>query len=56
MDKYDMEKKDFNIYLTPKDGKYNYIIIFLHGLGDRAESYLDFFLELKYYLKIFLLD
>ena len=44
MDKYDMEKKDFNIYLTPKDGKYNYIIIFLHGLGDVAESYLDFFL------------
>ena len=43
MDKYDMEKKDFNIYLTPKDGKYNYIIIFLHGLGDVAESYLDFF-------------
>jgi len=45
MDKYDMEKKDFNIYLTPKDGKYNYIIIFLHGLGDVAESYLDFFIN-----------
>ena len=43
MDNYNLEKKDFNFYLTPKDGKYNYIIIFLHGLGDRAESYLDFF-------------
>ena len=43
MEKYDMEKKDFNIYITPKDGKYNYIIIFLHGLGDVAESYIDFF-------------
>ena len=43
MENYKIERKDFHVYITPKDGKYNYIIIFLHGLGDISESYIDFF-------------
>ena len=43
MDKMNLERKDFNVYITPKDGQYKYIIIFLHGLGDISESYIDFF-------------
>ena len=42
-----IESKDFNYYITPKDGKYTHVIIFLHGLGDRAQSYIDFFLSQK---------
>ena len=42
-----IEEKNFNIYITPKDGKYSNVIIFLHGLGDIARSYIDFFLGQK---------
>lgn len=37
--------KDGHIHLTPKTGKYSHIIIWLHGLGDCPESYVDFFTE-----------
>ena len=47
MENMNWEKKDFNVYITPKAGQYKYIIIFLHGLGDVAQSYLDFFLGTK---------
>ena len=40
-----IEEKNFNIYITPKDGKYTHVIIFLHGLGDKAKSYKSFFFE-----------
>ena len=40
-----IEEKNFNFYITPKDGKYTHVIIFLHGLGDIAKSYVDFFFE-----------
>ena len=40
-------KKDFNVYMTPKDGIYTHLIIFLHGKGDVAESYIYFFLKNK---------
>ena len=42
-DNINWEKKDFDYYITPKDGKYTHVIIFLHGMGDIAQSYLDFF-------------
>ena len=42
-----IEEKNFNFYITPKDGKYTHVIIFLHGLGDIAKSYVDFFLSEK---------
>ena len=42
-----IEEKNFNFYITPKDGKYTHVIIFLHGLGDLAKSYVDFFLSEK---------
>ena len=42
-----IEEKNFNFYITPKDGKYTHVIIFLHGLGDIAKSYVDFFFEGK---------
>ena len=45
MEKFNIERKDFNIYMTPKDGKYTYLIIFLHGLGDVSKSYVGFFTE-----------
>ena len=45
MEKFNIERKDFNVYMTPKDGKYTYLIIFLHGLGDVSESYVGFFTE-----------
>ena len=47
MDKMNIEKKDLNVYITPKDGKYTHLIIFIHGMGDRATSYIDFFAENK---------
>ena len=40
-----IEEKNFNIYITPKDGKYTHVIIFLHGLGDIAKSYKSFFFD-----------
>ena len=42
-----VEEKNFNYYITPRDGKYTHVIIFMHGLGDIAKSYLDFFLGEK---------
>ncbi len=42
-----IETKNFNIYITPKDGKYTHVLIFLHGKGDIAKSYLYFFLGQK---------
>ena len=45
MEKFNIERKDFNVYMTPKDGKYTYLIIFLHGLGDVSKSYVGFFTE-----------
>ena len=42
-----IEEKNFNIYITPKRWKYTHVIIFLHGLGDIAKSYIDFFLNTK---------
>ena len=38
-------KKNSHIHMTPKNGKYSHIIIFLHGLGDCPDSYEDFFKE-----------
>ena len=43
MDDYKIEYKDFNVYMTPKDGKYTHVILFMHGYGDVASSYIDFF-------------
>ena len=45
MENYSIEYKDYNVYMTPKEGKYTYVIIFLHGLGDIAKSYIDFFVN-----------
>ena len=42
-----IEEKNFNFFITPKDGKYTHVLIFMHGLGDIAKSYLDFFLREK---------
>ena len=42
-----IEEKNFNFYITPKNGKYTHVIIFMHGLGDIAKSYVDFFLDSK---------
>ena len=47
MDNFNLEIKDYNVYITPKDGKYTYLIIFLHGKGDVAESYLFFFFGIE---------
>ena len=32
-----------DIYLTPAVGKHTYTLIWLHGLGDSSEGFLDFF-------------
>ena len=42
---YKVTKEDDNIILTPKDENYhiNSVLIFLHGLGDTAESYVSTF-------------
>ena len=42
-----IEIKNYSYYITPKDGKYTHVIIFLHGLGDIAKSYTDFFFNQK---------
>ena len=47
MDNYKIEYKDFNVYMTPKDGKYTHVILFMHGYGDVASSYIDFFRHAK---------
>lgn len=38
-------KKDGHIHMTPKNGKYSHLLIFLHGLGDSPNSYVSFFRE-----------
>lgn len=43
MDGYKETKKNGHIYLTPTSGQYTHVIIFIHGMGDCPESYLDFF-------------
>lgn len=41
---YNIENKTHgHIHMTPKNGKYSHLIIFLHGLGDSPNSYLTFF-------------
>ena len=47
MDNYKIEYKNFNVYMTPKDGKYTHVILFMHGYGDIASSYIDFFCHAK---------
>ena len=32
-----------DIYLTPMSGKYDSVLVWLHGLGDSAIGYLDYF-------------
>lgn len=39
---FDVKKIKKDIILTPKEG-YNSVLIFMHGLGDSAEGYLDLF-------------
>ena len=40
---FKFETKNLHIHMTPNDGKYTHLIIFLHGLGDGPKSYVDFF-------------
>ena len=40
---FEIVKKNSHIHMTPIGGKYTYLIIFLHGLGDCPGSYLEFF-------------
>ncbi|KAL4486806.1 hypothetical protein ABPG72_006638 [Tetrahymena utriculariae] len=42
--KYKVEKKGEDIYLIPK-GQHTHTLVWMHGLGDSAEGYLDFFGE-----------
>ena len=42
---FKIENKNSHIHMTPKSGKYSHLIIFLHGLGDSAKSYEQFFKE-----------
>ena len=39
-----IKRSNSDIILTPKEG-YDSVLIFLHGLGDSADGYLDFFLD-----------
>lgn len=41
---YKVEKKAKDIYLIPK-GSHTHTLIWMHGLGDSAEGYLDFFTD-----------
>lgn len=41
---YHMEKKNYDIYLTPAEpNQHKYTLIWMHGLGDSAKGFLDFF-------------
>ena len=40
---FNIVKKNSHIHMTPKGGKYTHLIIFLHGFGDTANSYMNFF-------------
>ncbi|EAR82795.2 phospholipase/carboxylesterase family protein (macronuclear) [Tetrahymena thermophila SB210] len=44
INKYKVEKKGDDIYLIPK-GQHTHTLVWMHGLGDTAEGYLDFFGE-----------
>ena len=37
-----MTKKGSDIYLEPLSGEHKYTVIWLHGLGQSAESYLQY--------------
>ena len=41
---YEFSKKGADIYLTPK-AKHTHTLIFMHGLGDSAQGFYDFFTE-----------
>lgn len=36
---------DQDIYLTPKEGKHTETLVFMHGLGDTADGWLDAFIS-----------
>ena len=44
---YFLEKRKQDIYLTPEGadngGEHQYTMIWMHGLGDSSEGFLDFF-------------
>lgn len=40
---YTLTKRNNDIILTPKSGKHERTIIWLHGLGDSAEGFEDVF-------------
>ena len=40
---FNVVTKNGHIHMTPKNGKYTHIIIFLHGMGDSPRSYESFF-------------
>ena len=42
---YNVEKKNQDIYITPKDGNHTETLIFMHGLGDTAEGWFDVFVD-----------
>ena len=41
--KYIVTKLDYDRILMPKGGLYNSVLVWMHGLGDSAEGYVDFF-------------
>lgn len=40
---YYFEKKEKDIYLTPSVGEHKFTLVWMHGLGDSAQGFLDFF-------------
>jgi len=44
---FEISRKSSDIILTPKEG-YDNVLVFMHGLGDSANGYLDFFNEESY--------
>ena len=43
MERWNIEKKGYDVYMIPKEGNYTHLIIFLHGKGDVSDSYIAFF-------------
>jgi len=41
------EKIVDDVYIEPADGKYDFALIFLHGLGDSAFGFHDIFYDYK---------
>jgi hypothetical protein len=37
------KKPNRDIHLTPENGEHKYTVIWMHGLGDSSEGFLDFF-------------